>query len=455
MKKVFYFIPFIVATCIVGCKPEQLTPPEEDINLGGETSVSGSFILMFQQPAANLSSTEISRHFDSDGVFGAKFVTAPSTINSGLGPLFNQNSCESCHLGNGRSPFPHNSTDLKGLLFRISLSGSIGLHGEHLPVPDFGNQIQNKATFGVLPEAQLSIQEIDEVVSYIDGTQITLKRPIFTFVNPYMSIPSNIQVSPRIAPPVIGLGLLEAITEADIIALADENDVDGDGISGKPNYVWDVRQQLTTLGRFGWKAAQPNLYQQNAAAYSGDMGVTSPIFVLENCAGQIQDDGLSDDAEVDDETVKLATFYTQSLAVPQRRNYEDPDVIKGKALFKDLKCATCHHPKFVTGQHEHGFLSYQTIFPYTDMLLHDMGSRLADNRPDFAASGTEWRTPPLWGIGLTQMVGGHTDFLHDGRAHSLEEAILWHGGEAENSKETFRALSKKDRDAVIAFLNSL
>jgi CxxC motif-containing protein (DUF1111 family) len=442
---------------LVGCKPENNSPLQEaeDLNLGGETSIPGSFIQVFQQPAPNLSALELDFHRAADKAFGDKFVSAPNTINGGLGPIFNQNSCENCHVSNGRSPFPLDASDLRGFLLRISIAGT-GAHGEPLAVPNFGGQLQTKAIFGQVAEAKLSWQEVEEIKTFIDGEQITLTKPVFTLVDPYMPLPNNVLMSPRAAPAVIGLGLLEAIEESAIRGLADPNDLNNDGISGKINNVWDVLKQGFSIGRFGWKAGQPTLLQQTAAAYNNDMGITNPLFTTESSEGQPQNDALNDDPEIDMATLKAASFYTQSLAVPQRRNTTDPSVIQGRELFLEINCGSCHHPKFITGQHEYSFLSYQTIYPYTDLLLHDMGEGLADNRPDNEATGREWRTSPLWAIGLSKTVGGQAaNFLHDGRAKTLQEAIMWHGGEAENSKEAFRNLSKSKRDNIIKFLESL
>jgi CxxC motif-containing protein (DUF1111 family) len=455
-KLLILFVVFF--SLLVGCNPDkELTPQEdEDLKLGGETSISGSFIKIFQQPAANLSTTELDAHREADKAFGDIFVTAPNFINGGLGPVFNQNSCENCHVSNGRSPFPTDANDLRGFLMRISIEGS-GVHGEPLAVPNFGGQLQTKAIFGKPAEAKLTWQEVAEIKTFIDGEQIKLTKPVFTIVNPYLAMPNNILMSPRIAPAVIGLGLLEAIKESDILGLADPNDVDKDGISGKANRVWDFQKQAFSMGKFGWKAGQPTLLQQTAEAYNQDMGITNPYFKKESSYGQLQSDTLKDDPEIDEMTLKTATFYTQSLAIPQRRNTTDLSVINGKKLFLQIKCGSCHNPKFITGQHpEYAFLSNQTIYPYTDLLLHDMGEGLADNRHDYEANGKEWRTPPLWAIGLTKTVGGqYANFLHDGRAKTLQEAIMWHGGEAENSKEAFRKLSKTERENIIKFLESL
>lgn len=442
---------------LVACR--DVDPPvsvdASEYKAGGSTTVSGVYSQIFQQPSGNLDAQGIEAHLEGDANFEAVFVTAPATVQGGLGPLFNQNSCASCHIRNGRAVFPSSANDLGGLLIRLSIPGENAL-GEPLAIPGFGGQLQTKAVWGETPEAQLSLSFMDEVVHYLDNSEVMLRKPVFSIQNPYTAFPAEGLLSPRIAPPVFGLGLLEAIAEADIVSNADEHDTNGDGISGRPNYVWDYQTNQTALGKFGWKAGQPNLLQQTAAAYNGDIGITTPLFSAENCLGQPQCDPLADDPEIDFATLKSAAFYTQSLAVPAPRNLEDAAVQQGKELFHRLQCATCHVPSFTTGQHpEYNFLSHQKIYPYSDLLLHDMGEGLADNRPDHLANGREWRTPPLWGIGLTLTVSGNTHFLHDGRARNLEEAILWHGGEAATAREGFRKLTAKDRAAVLAFLNAL
>lgn len=448
---------FTLLAFLSACKDDPAPPAvdEREYYAGGTTTAFGEYSQIFQQPAANLGTQEVDDHFKADANFGAIFVTAPATIQGGLGPLFNQSACGSCHVRNGRAAFPTSPDDLGGLLLRLSVPGE-GNYGEPLAVPGFGGQLQTKAVFGKQPEGKLDWQFVEEMRQFLDGETVALRKPVFALRDLYSVFPPDAMISPRIAPPVFGLGLLEAVSEADILANADENDADGDGISGKANQVWDFSQQKTALGRFGWKAGQPNLLQQAAAAYNGDMGVTTPLFSIENCTGQPQCDALADDPEVDAVTLKSTAFYTQSLAVPARRNLDDPQVQRGKEIFVEAKCASCHVPSFTTAQHpEYGFLSNQVVFPYTDLLLHDMGEGLADNRPDYRADGREWRTPPLWGVGLTQTVSGHTHFLHDGRARNLMEAILWHGGEAEQSRQQVQKLSAGDRAALLAFLNSL
>jgi CxxC motif-containing protein (DUF1111 family) len=271
-----------------------------------------------------------------------------------------------------------------------------------------------------------------------------------------LPLPSNLQLSPRIASPVFGLGLLQAISEKDILAHADEQDANHDGISGKPNYVYNYIAKNTELGRFGWKANQPNLLQQVAAAYNGDMGITSFVFPQENSYQQVQYDHLLDETEISDSLLHAVSFYIQTLAVPAARNMKNLSVQNGLKLFNQIGCNMCHVNNYTTATDIRlPSASNQRIKPYSDLLLHDMGEGLADYRPDYRATGYEWRTPPLWGIGLTAIVNGHTNFLHDGRARSLEEAILWHSGEAENAVNQFKALRKNEREDIILFLKNL
>ena len=242
------------------------------------------------------------------------------------------------------------------------------------------------------------------------------------------------------------MGLLEALDAGTILDRADPDDVDLDGISGRANIVWNQRERRTSIGRFGFKAAAPSVLQQVAAAYSTDMGVTNQLFPMED---RIPD--------ISRATLDLTAFYTRTLAVPRARAQNDPVVIRGREIFEILGCAKCHTPTLLTGQHSIPQLAHQTIHPFTDLLLHDMGDGLADGRPEFLASSREWRTTPLWGIGLTQAVlgNGEATYLHDGRASTLEEAILWHGGEAETSQKSFVGLAATERDALIQFLRSL
>jgi CxxC motif-containing protein (DUF1111 family) len=337
----------------------------------------------------------------------------------------------------------------------VSIPGS-DPHGGPNPVPGFGNQLQQRSTFGIAAEANVKIIYNEQQYQFTDGESYSLRYPVYTLENPYVALPGNAMISPRVAPPVFGLGLLEAIDEEDILSNADVNDSNGDGISGKPNYVWNVVENKKTLGRFGWKANNPTILQQTAGAYNEDMGITSFVIPLENSLDQSQYDGLNDEYEISDSLLQSVAFYIRTLAVPARRNADHSDVLTGKKIFTEAKCSACHvavaRTKVDVAFPE---ISNQVIFPYTDMLLHDMGEDLADHRPDFEADGREWRTSPLWGIGLTRVVNGHQNFLHDGRARTLMEAIMWHGGEAELSREHVRHLSKADREVLIKFLESL
>jgi len=269
--------------------------------------------------------------------------------------------------------------------------------------------------------------------------------------------------SARVAPPMIGLGLLEAIPEEAILANAAAQAKENNGINGRPNRVWDDAQQKTVMGRFGWKAGQPNLNQQNVHAFSGDMGLTTSLRPFDDCTdAQIackqapNGNGPDGEPEVSDNILRLVLFYTRNLAVPARRGVNDAQVLAGKNLFFQAGCQSCHTPKYTTAANAaEPELANQVIRPYSDLLLHDMGEGLADNRSEFQASGRDWRTPPLWGIGLTQAVSGHTQFLHDGRARNLLEAVLWHGGEARAAQQQVLSFNAEQRAALLAFLNSL
>jgi CxxC motif-containing protein (DUF1111 family) len=261
----------------------------------------------------------------------------------------------------------------------------------------------------------------------------------------------------RNAQAIFGLGLLEAVSEQDILALAAAQKAQG--LNGRPNYVRDDLNNRTVIGRFGWKANQPHLRQQIAAAFINDMGVTSPLYDQQNCTpaqAECARQNHTGKPELKAEMWDNITFWTMTLDAPAARDQDKPTVMRGRQLFAQAHCASCHVPELKTGKLEQfPMLSNRRIQPYTDLLLHDMGPDLADGRPDFKATGSDWRTAPLWGIGMSKMVNGSTSFLHDGRARNLTEAILWHGGEAKASRDVFAKMSKQDRDDLLAFLNAL
>jgi CxxC motif-containing protein (DUF1111 family) len=420
---------------------------ESEYYAGGETTIFDASSAAFSTPASNLSGDNLQKHLDGDAAFEATFVTAPAPINPGLGPIYNDVSCVGCHTLDGRGDKP--------TVFRISIPG-MDVNNGPLAVPGFGDQLQNKAVFATVPEGDVIITYVEVPFYFPDGELVYLRKPTYQLIDPYITLPENVLLSVRVAPPVFGLGLLEAIDVNSILAYADEYDSNGDGVSGKPNYVYDYVSGTSQLGRFGWKANQPHLDQQTAAAFNGDMGVTTPLFPTENSEGQLQHDGLSDDYEINAEQLDVVSFYVKTLAVPAPRNLENTVVMEGKMHFFKAGCNSCHVQSYITGVVP-GIpeLSNQKIYPYTDLLLHDMGEGLADNRPDYLASGTEWKTRPLWGIGLTLVANGHTVFLHDGRARNLTEAILWHGGEAEHAKQYFVQLNKDERKKLITFLEAL
>jgi len=461
MKKIHFVALLSILTMALACRKNKPMPTQDfsaEYNAGGETTVYSATAFAYSTPSPNLNSENLEKHLSGDVVFEVSFTAAPNAINPGLGSVFNNKSCVACHPFDGRAPRPDNINDFSGFFLRASIPGidTSCCFGGPKPVPGFGTQIQNQAIFGVASEAQYDVQYIETKITYPDGNSAFLRKPIYRLVNSYIPLPSNLLLSPRIGPPVFGLGLLEAIPEEDILALADEHDSNNDGISGKANYVWDEEHQETRLGRFGWKANTPSVMIQSAGAYNGDMGVTSPLFPKETCYGQTNCSPHTNELEVSQEDLDDVVLYLRTLAVPAPRNLENRDVFAGKKLFTDIGCASCHVPKMETGTFpDIPAISNQTIYPYSDMLLHDMGFGLADNRPDFLANGQEWKTRPLWGIGLSQLVNGHTHFLHDGRARNFEEAILWHGGEADPAKNKFVNLTKEERNQVITFLKAL
>ncbi len=507
------------------------TPPEwaRVSALGGQTTnaTGNQSSRGFDSPAPNLDADGLARHLAGDTEFEASFITAPSVDfpdRDGLGPAFNNTACLNCHVRDGRGS--HGSAALNAplgswtrfgsdasLFLRLSIAAgdadcaapsAANRYCAPQAVPGFATQLFHRSVLALRPDSPFSgladfAVRFDHVrqVTYADGTQVTLRQPSFQIRNPYDhpgEVPTagvapasrvlqpDVATSPRMGLPMFGLGLLEAIPEADILAGADPDDRDGDGISGRPNWVYDPVKaargdpEPRSLGRFGWKAGTPSVLVQSAGAYRDDMGITNVVFPEENIAGlplyasylgaHPGDDGQAATGyEVSEAVLGQVVFYSSTLAVPARRNVDDPQVLLGAARFVGAGCDACHTPSFMTGTHPgialpSGTLpvaaaSNQRIYPFTDLLLHDMGADLADHRTEFAAGGREWKTRPLWGIGLTQTVNALAGFLHDGRARTLEEAILWHGGEAEAAREAFRTMSAADREALLAFLRSL
>lgn len=430
----------------------------------------------FSQPSKNISFEDELTFKVGNGLFRKLWVSSPSSTlaSDGLGPLYNARSCQRCHLKDGRGHPPEGPDDNAISMFlRVSIPADtlpmveeIAGYIATLPEPTYGTQMQDFSLAGHPAEYSLQI-EYEEIEVPLSGGEIAyLRKPTYTAADlGYGPLHPEAMLSPRVAPQMIGLGLLEAIPAADILALADPDDADGDGISGRPNIVWSVEFDQPMLGRFGLKAGNPTIREQSAGAFAGDIGISNPLLpaawgectqAQKTCRSAPHGDNDERGFEIDAEGLDLVTFYSRNLAVPARRNVNDPNVLRGKEIFYTSGCTSCHRPSFVTHRlADQPEQSFQLIWPYTDMLLHDMGPGLADNRPEARATGSEWRTPPLWGIGLTKQVSGHTYFLHDGRARSLLEAILWHGGEAQTQRDAVVKLPPKDRAALITFLESL
>ncbi len=448
----------------------------EEKSAGAATVRARSDADAFSQPSGNITFEDELDFKVGNGLFRKLWVSSPSSTlaSDGLGPLFNARSCQRCHIRDGRGHPPENADDNSISMFlRVSVPGTDAdaieqIEGYIATGPDrtYGTQLQDFAVQGHPSEYRMDIMYEEEVITLADGTTVSLRHPTYTAADlGYGPLHKDAMLSPRVAPQMIGLGLLEAVSSADILENSDPDDADRDGISGRPNIVWSQVYEQPMLGRFGLKAGNPTILEQSASAFAGDIGISNPIFwagsgectdLQADCMAAIHGDGDDRVFEIDQMGLDLVTFYSRNLGVPARRNVDDPQVLLGKRVFYETGCTSCHTPSFVTQRLEDRLeQSFQLIWPYTDMLLHDMGPALADNRPEARATGREWRTPPLWGIGLTQQVSGHSYFLHDGRARSLLEAVLWHGGEAAAQRDTVITLPTSERDALIAYLESL
>jgi CxxC motif-containing protein (DUF1111 family) len=452
-------------------EPESATGGRADtpeVLAGGATTIFDQSGNAFSLPAANLSVTRRDRFSIGNSFFRNPWVIAPSSTRArdGLGPLYNTNACQSCHVKDGRGQPPAAGEPLVSALVRLSIPAESAAEQELaqragvLPEPIYGGQLNTLAIPGVSPEGVARIEYEYSTGHFADGTRYELRRPMLRIEQmAYGEMHPLTMTSLRVAPVMIGLGLLEAIPEQDILARADASDSNGDGVSGRPNRVWDIASRHPAPGRSGCKARPPTEKQQAAGAYNRDIGISSSLFPAQPCTEKqtiCHQAPTGGEPEISDEILDFVAFYAKTLAVPARRGADDEAVRRGERLFHDAQCASCHVPSHKTGQMaDFPELSGQEIHPYTDLLLHDMGAGLSDGRPEFAAAGTEWRTPPLWGIGMVSVVNNHTFFLHDGRARNLMEAILWHGGEAGHSRDRVLNMEGRERAALMAFLNSL
>ncbi|MGV1987485.1 di-heme oxidoredictase family protein [Agrobacterium sp. 22-221-1] len=451
--------------------------PFEAMAGGATTSTSKADSGAFSHPSATMPLERKQDFKLGNALFQKLWVSSPSSTQAsdGLGPLFNARSCQTCHVKDGRGRPPLAGEDAVSLFLRLARPArnkaerqAIASH-QVLNFPDetYGRQLQNLAIPGLAAEGKPVITYTEEPVQLADGEVVMLRKPDYAVANlQYGPLGADTTLSARIAMPTLGLGLIEAIAEADILAKADPDDNNGDGIAGRPAWVKDHRTGEVKLGRFGWKAQNASVRDQSASAFSHDIGISTPD--APNAYGDctdVQKDCLAmptgvqlrlGPVEAPDPVLDLVTFYTENLSVPRRRNVDDPTILQGKQLFYASGCTGCHTPKFVTRRDAADPMhSFQLIWPYSDFLLHDMGEGLADGQQVGEASGRQWRTQPLWAIGLTQKVNGNGFYLHDGRARSLTEAILWHGGEGQKARDAFAALQKSDRQALLAFLESL
>ncbi|MER8481069.1 di-heme oxidoredictase family protein [Mesorhizobium sp. M1322] len=454
-------------------KPEQFEPMQG----GASTSRKDANKDAFSQSSANITFEEEGTFKLGNALFRKNWVSSPSSTQAsdGLGPLFNERACQNCHLKDGRGRPPEGNSGTTSMFLRLARQASTEEEKAALaarkvlnfPDPVYGSQLQELAVPGLRGEGRKRVDYQEQKVTLPDGTVVWLRKPSYS-VDHLANGPldPHTMLSPRLTPPMIGLGLVEQIAPADILAHADPDDRNSDGISGKPNFVRDGQSGELTLGRFGWKAQTPSIRQQAADAFAGDIGISTPEVPSHwgDCSAAEKacldmPNGVQErlgPVEAPPPVVDLVTFYSQNLAVPARRDLDKPDVLAGKKLFYDMGCISCHTPKFVTRRDTpNKAQAFQLIWPYSDFLLHDMGPGLADGQAVGEATGSEWRTPPLWGIGLTQTVNGNSFFLHDGRARTLSEAILWHGGEGQKARDRFAAANAPDRAALVKFLESL
>ncbi|WP_246710228.1 di-heme oxidoreductase family protein [Martelella soudanensis] len=465
---------------------EKVTRPTDDFSKpeafetmqgGAATSTANVTRDSFSHSSANITFAEEETFKLGNALFRKFWVSSPSSTQAsdGLGPLFNARSCQSCHLKDGRGHPPEGNSDATSMFLRLARPARTPEEQaridnyETINFPDavYGGQLQDLAVPGLSAEGRMQIDYAEQEMTLGDGAVVSLRHPTYSVEDlAYGPLGEDTTLSPRVANPMIGLGLVQAIHPADILANADPEDADGDGISGRPNIVSDTVTGEVTLGRFGWKAQNATIRDQSTGALSGDIGVSSPD--APNPYGDCSEAEAAclamptgvqprlGDTEAPDPVMDLITFYSENLAVPARRDVDDPEVLRGKQVFYDAGCTACHTPKYVTSREaENPAHRFQLIWPYSDFLLHDMGEGLADGQPVAMATGREWRTAPLWGNGLTEVVNDHSFFLHDGRARNRTEAILWHGGEAEAARDNFANASKEDRDALIKFLESL
>lgn len=409
----------------------------------------------------NLDNQQLDSFMLGRSFFSIPWVAAPSatTARDGLGPLFNANTCISCHIEHGAGQaLSAEEQPLRALVVKLSQpifqTQALAKGMINMPDPIYGGQIAINAVGHVPIEAIPRLEQQSHTVTYPDGETVTLTKyfPKLTQLG-YGELSPDTVISLRQAQTLAGLALIAQVSDAEILRYVDEQDSDGDGISGRANWVQDKSDGQQRLGRFGWKASQPNILQQTADAAANDMGLTNPFFPEERCTPAQQAcleaprGRLSPLGKLDLPASRLQAIadYVTAFKAPQAMQLNET-ALMGQQLFQTIGCETCHRREMTTTHHIR-------FSPYSDYLLHDMGEDLSDGRPEFLASAQEWRTAPLWGIGAK--VRAKQRFLHDARASTLQEAILWHGGEAEHAKNRFIQLTQEQRQSILIFLEAL
>ncbi|KZB62001.1 thiol oxidoreductase [Thalassospira lucentensis] len=456
------------------------TLPADGLPGGATTWQKKTGRMAFTHHSANMTFEKRLDFKLGEALFQRLWVTAPTRTKAadGLGPLFNSRACNGCHIRNGRGhPVDANdpSAGATSMLLRLSIPPQNDTDREllaagrvsTLPDPVYGGQFQDFSIPSVPAEGKVTVRYDTQTIELSDGTMVELRHPTYGMADlAYGPLHDDVMISPRIAPPMIGLGLLEAIPDEVLLANADPQDRDGNGISGRVNRVWDIAKDELAIGRFGWKAGMPTLDQQNQNAFQFDIGLSTPLYpnaysdcteAQSLCRGAPDgNDPEFDNLEAHDQITDLVLYYARNIAPPMRQNASDPDVMAGREIFNSIGCASCHTPSYQLPERaDMPEQSGQVIWPHSDLLLHDMGDGLADHRPEAEASGTEWRTPPLWGLGRAQEIDPRAGYLHDGRARSILEAVLWHGGEAKPARDAVTFLPSSDRSKLLAFLKSL
>ena len=445
-------VGLVAAALALSPAPDQVDAP------AGRATVQGTGREAFNQHVNDLTDDQLKTFALGDRVFGTSWVEAPSTLEQfdGLGPYFSRRSCSGCHIRDGRGLPPSGAPGDDGI-YVIRLVRE--LDETLMPDPNYGDQLSESALPGLAPEGHLAVHWLEQPFRFPDGEMASLRSPAFEVHDlAFGPLALDTHVLARLAPALTGVGLLEAIPDSAILAREDPNDRDGDGISGRVRRLVNGPEGAFEIGRFGWKADEASLVEQVSRALQMDMGITSDtrpevdLSPAESLAAKRPEGG---HPEIDTATFSALVDYCAMLGVPARRNVTDPRVVHGSVLFTAAGCNSCHGGVYTTDGSEFAALSKQRIEPMTDLLLHDMGSGLAEPFSDPSVSGAEWRTPPLWGLGLHNRVSGHRYLLHDGRARNLIEAILWHGGEARASRDRFVRMSSADREALLDYLDSL